>query len=121
MSENLENSTVATGLKKVSFHSSHKESNAKGCSNNSRIAFISHTSKVMFNVLQARLQKYMNWELPDVQDGLRKGRGTRDQIVNTCWMIEKTREFQKNIYFCFIDYTFDWAFDCVVHSKLENF
>ena len=121
MSENLENSTVATGLKKVSFRSSHKESNAKGCSNNSRIAFISHTSKVMFNVLQARLQKYMNWELPDVQDGLRKGRGTRDQIVNTCWMIEKTREFQKNIYFCFIDYTFDWAFDCVVHSKLENF
>ena len=70
----------------------------------------------MFNVLQARHQKYMKWEIPDLQDGLRKGRGTRDQIANNCWMIEKTREFQKNIYFFFIDYTKD--FDGVVHSKL---
>ena len=93
-----------------------KKGNAKECSNNQRIAFISHTSKVMFNVLQARHQKYMKWEIPDLQDGLRKGRGTRDQIANNCWMIEKTREFQKNIYFFFIDYTKD--FDGVVHSKL---
>ena len=72
----------------------------------------------MFSVLQARLQCYMNWELPDVQAGFRKGRGARDQIVNICWIIEKAREFLKNTYFCFIDYT--KAFDCVDHKKLEN-
>ena len=73
-------------------------------------------SRVMLKILQARLQQYMNWELPDVQAGFRKGRGTRDQIANICWIIEKAREFQKNIYFCFIDYA--KAFDCVDHNKL---
>ena len=77
---------------------------------------ISHASKVMLKILQARLQQYMNWELLDVQAGFRKGRGTRDQIANICWIIEKSREFQKNIYFCFIDYT--KAFDCVDHNNL---
>ena len=81
-------------------------------------ALISHASKVMFKILQARLQQYMNRELPDVQAGFRKGRGTRDQIANICWIIKKAREFQKNIYFCFIDYA--KAFDCMDHNKLEN-
>ena len=76
------------------------------------------TSKVMLKILQTRLQQYVNRELPDVQAGFRKGRGTRDQIANICWIIEKAREFQKNIYFCSIDYT--KAFDCVDHNKLEN-
>ena len=95
-----------------------KKGNAKECSNYCTIALISHTSKVMLKILQARLQQYMNCELPDVQAGFRKGRGTRDQIANIRWIIEKAREFQKNIYFCFIDYA--KAFDCVDHSKLEN-
>ena len=77
------------------------------------IALISHTSKVMLKILQAKLQQYVNRELPDVQAGFRKGRGTRDQIASICWIIEKAREFQKNIYFCFIDYV--KAFDCVDH------
>ena len=77
---------------------------------------ISHASKVMLKILQVRLQQYMNQEIPDVQAGFRKGRGTRDQIANICWIIEKPREFQKNIYFCFIGYT--KAFDCVAHNKL---
>ena len=72
----------------------------------------------MVKILQARLQQYMSWEHPDVQAGFRKGRGTRDQIASICWIIEKVRDFQKNIYFCFIDYT--KAFDCVDHNKLEN-
>ena len=80
------------------------------------IALISHVSKVMLKILPARLQQYMICELPDVQAGFRKGRGTRDQIANISWIIEKAREFQKNIYFCFIDYT--KAFDCVDHNKL---
>ena len=80
------------------------------------IALISHTSKIMLKILQARLQQYMNQELPDVQAGFRKGRGIRDQIANICWIIEKAREFQKNI--GFIDYT--KAFDCVDHDKLWN-
>ena len=80
------------------------------------IALISHGSKVMLKILQARLQQYVNRELPDVHPGFRKGRGTRDQITNICWIIEKAREFQKNIYFCFIDYA--KAFDCVDHNKL---
>ena len=88
----------------------------KECSNYHTITFISHTSQVMLKILQARLQQYMNHELPDVQVGFRKGRGTRDQITNICWIIEKAREFQKNIYFCFIDYV--KAFDCVGHHKL---
>ena len=115
MPANLENSAVATGLEKVSFHSNHK-GNAKKCSNYHTIALISHTSQVMFKILQTRLQWYVNCELPDVQAGFRKGRGTRDQIANTCWVIKKAREFQKTIYFCFIDYA--KAFDCVDHNKL---
>ena len=117
MPANLENSVVATGLEKVSFHSCPKD-NAKECSNYHTIALISHASKVMLKILQARLQQYMNREQPDVQAGFRKGRGTRDQIANICWIMEKVREFQKNIYFCFIDYA--KAFDCVDHNKLEN-
>ena len=81
-----------------------KKGNAKECSNYCTIALISHASKVMLKILQARLQQYVNHELPDVQAGFRKGRGTRDQIANICWIIKKAREFQKNIYFCFIDY-----------------
>ena len=99
MPANLENSAVATGLEKVSFHSKAKES-----SNYGTVALISHASKVMLKMLQARLQQYMNRELPDIQASFRKGRGTRDQIANICWIIEKAREFQKYIYFYFIDY-----------------
>ena len=91
-------------------------SNAKECSNYHTIALISHTSKVMLKILQARLQQYVNCELPDVQASFRKGRGTRDQIANIRWIIEKAREFQKNNYFCFIDYA--KAFDYVDHNKL---
>ena len=86
------------------------------CSNYHTIALISQTNKVILKILQAKLQQYMNHELPDVPAGFRKGRGTRDQIANICWITKKAREFQKNIYFCFIDYT--KAFDCVDHSKL---
>jgi len=93
-----------------------KKGNAKECSNYLTIALISHTSKVMLKILQARLQQYVNRELPDAQTGFRKGRGTRDQIANTCWIIKKARGFQKNIYFCFIDYT--KASDYVDHNKL---
>ena len=116
MPANLENSAVATGLEKVSFQSSPKERQVKEYSNYHTIALISHTRKVMLKILQARLQQYMNHELTDVQPGFRKGRGTRDQIANICRIIEKAREFQKNIYFCFIDYA--KAFDCVDHNKL---
>ena len=104
MPANLENSTVATGLEKVSFHSYLKKGNAKECSNYRTIALISHASKVMPKILQARLQQYVNCELPDGQTGFRKGRGTRDQIANIHRIMEKAREFQKNIYFFFIDY-----------------
>ena len=93
-----------------------KKGNAKECSNYRIITLISHTSKVMLKILQARLQQYVNHELPDVQAGFRKDRATRDQIANISWIIEKAREFQKNIYFCFIDYA--KAFDCVDHNKL---
>ena len=103
MPANLENSAVATGLEKVSFHSNPTERQAKECSNYHTIALISHASKVMLKILQARLQQYVNSELPDIQAGVRKGRGTRDQIANILWIMEKAREFQKNIYFCFID------------------
>ena len=88
MPANLENSAVATGLEKVSFHPNPKERHAKECSNYCTIALISHASKVMFKILQARLQQYVNRELPDVQAGFRKGRGTRDQIANIHWIIE---------------------------------
>ena len=89
MPSNLENSAVATGLEKVSFHSNPKEKQAEECSNYHTIALISHASKVMLNILQARLQQYVNRELPDVQAGCRKDRRTRDQVANICWIIEK--------------------------------
>ena len=114
----MENSAVATGLEKVSFHLIPKKGNAKECSNYHTIALISHTSKVMLKILQARLQQYVNHELPDVQAGFRKGRGTRDQIANIRWIMEKGRQFQKNIYFCFIDYA--KAFDCRSEETVEN-
>ena len=116
MPANLENSAVARGLEKVSFHSNPKKGNAKECSNYHTIALISHTSKVMLKILQASLQQYVNCELPDVQGGFRKGRGTTGQVANICWIIKKAREFQKNIYFGIIDYT--KAIDCVDHNKL---
>ena len=95
-----------------------KRDDAKECSNYHTIAFISCTSKIMLKILQARLQEYVNRELPDVQAGFRKGRGTTDHIANILWIIKKAREFQKNIYFCFIDYA--KAFDCVDHNKLRK-
>ena len=98
------------------FISIPKKGNGKECSNYHTIILISHTSKVMLKILQVRLQQYVNQELPDVQAGFRKGRGTRDQIANICWIIEKAREFQKNIYFCFTDCA--KAFDYVDHNKL---
>ena len=118
MPANLENSAVATGLEKVSFHSNPKE---RQCQRMLKLPhncthLVSHASKVMLKILQARLQQYVNHELPDVQAGFRKVRWTRDQIASSCWIIEKAREFQKNIYFCFIDYT--KAFDCMDHNKL---
>ena len=93
-----------------------KKGNVKECSNYCTIALISHANKSFPQILQARLQQYVNHELPDVQASFRKGRGTRDQIANIRWIIEKAKEFQKNIYFCFIDYA--KAFDCVDHNKL---
>ena len=95
-----------------------KKGKAKECSNYCTIALISHASKIIVKILQARLKQYVNCELPDVQAGFRKGRGTRDPIANIHWIIEKAREFQKYIYFCFIDYA--KAFDCVDHNKLWN-
>ena len=92
------------------------DDNTKECSNYHTTALISHTSKVILKILQARFQQYMNCEIPDVHAGFRKGRGTKDQIANICWIMEKAREFQKCIYFCFIDYA--KAFNCVDHNKL---
>ena len=114
MPANLENSTVAKGLESSTFISIPKKGNAKECSNYCTIALISHASKVTLKVLQARLQQYVNRELSDVQDSFRKGTRTRDQIANIRWIMEKAREFQKNIYFCFIDY----AKAFVGHNKL---
>ena len=114
MPVNLENSTVTTGLEKVIFILIPKKDSAKEWSNYHTIALISHTSKIILKILQARLQEFMNHELPDVQAGFRKGRGTRDQIANIHWITEKARELQKNI--CFIDY--NKGFDCVDHNKL---
>ena len=118
MTAHLENSAVATGLEKVSFHSNSKERQCQ------RMLKLLHnrthlTRYSMLKILQARLQQYVNHELPDVQAGFRKGRGTRDQIANIGWIMEKARQFQKNIYFCFIDYA--KAFDCVDHNKLWKF
>ena len=111
MPAHLENSAVATGLEKVSFHSNSKERQCQ------RILKLLH-KKVILKILQARLQQYVYRELPDVQAGFRKGRGTRDQIANIRWIMGKAREFQKNIYFCFIGYA--KAIDCMNHNKLEN-
>ena len=102
--------------KRSVFISIPQKGNARECSNYSTIAIISHTSKVMLKIIQVRFQQYMNIELQDFQAGFRKGRGTRDQIANIHWIIEKAREFQKNNYFCFIDYA--KAFDCMDHNKL---
>ena len=121
MSANLENSAVATELEKVRrsvFIPIPKKSNAKECSNYCTIALISHASKIMLKILQARLQQCMNRELLDVQAGFRKGRGTIDQIANICWIIEKARDFQKNIYFCFFDYA--KILTVWITKKLEN-
>ena len=93
-----------------------KKGNPPKCSNYCTIALISHVSKVILRTLQARLQQYVNHELPDDQAGFRKGRGTRDQIGNICWIMENAREFQRNVYFCFVDYA--KAFGCVDHNKL---
>ena len=102
MPANLENSAVATGLEKVNFHPIPKKGNAKQCSKYHTIELISHTSKVMLKILQVTLQQYVNQEPPDVQARFGKGGGTRDQTANICWIIEKEREFQRNIYFCFM-------------------
>ena len=110
---------VATGLEIVNFHSNPKERHAKECSNYCAIALISHTRKIILKMLQARFQHYQTCELPDVQAGFRKGRVTRHQIANIHWIIEKEREFQKNIYFCFIDYT--KAFQCGSQKNCGRF
>ena len=112
------NWAVTTRLENVSFHLNFKEGQCKRMFKHYTTALISHATKVMLEILQGRLQQYMNQELPDVQTGFRKGRGTRDQIVNIHWIIEKAWVFQRNIYFCFIDYT--KPLDCVDHNKLEN-
>ena len=116
MPANTENAAVGTGLEKSVFIPIPKKGNAKECLNYCTIALISHASKVMLKILQARLQQGMNHDILDVQAALRKGKGTRDQIAKIRWIIEKAREFQRNIYFCFINYA--KAFDCVYHNKL---
>ena len=116
MPANLENSAVAKVWKRSLFIPIPKKDKAKEYSNYHTIALISHASKVMLKILQARLQQYVTHELPDVQARFRKSRGTRNQIANICWIIERARKFQKTIYFCFIDYA--KAFDCVDHNKL---
>ena len=116
MPANLENSAVATGLEKIGFYSNPKERQCQRMLKLPHNALISHASKVMLKILQARLQQYMNHEFPDVQAEFRKGRGTRFQTANICWTIEKARAFQKNIYFCFIYYTKTSVY--VDHSKL---
>ena len=113
--ERIEITYLRTNWKRSVFIPVPKKGNAKECSNYCTTALISHASKVMLKILQARLQQYVNCELSDVQAGFRKGRWTRDQIASICWIIEKAREFKKNIWFCFIDYT--KAFDCVDHNK----
>ena len=118
MPANLEKSAATIGLEKVVFIPVLKKGSAKECSNYRTNAPISHSHKVMLKILQARLQQYMNWELPDVQAGFRKGRRMRDWMATIHWIIEKARELQKDIYFCFTDYA--KAFDCVDHNKLEN-
>ena len=118
MPANLENSAVATRLEKVSFHSNPRERQCQRMLKPHMLAcaLISHASKLMLKILQARLQQDMNHELPDVQAGFRKSRGTREKVASVCWIIKKAREFQKNIYFRFIDYA--KAIDYVDHNKL---
>ena len=116
MPANLENSSMATGLERQVFIPVPKKGNAKEYPNYCITALKSHASKAMLKILQARLQQYVNCELPDIQSGFRQGRGTRYQIANICWIIDRAREFQKNIYFCFIDYA--KAFDYVDDNKL---
>ena len=116
MPANLKTQQWPQNQKRSVFIPIPKKGNAKEFSNDHTIALFSHASKVMLKILQGRLQQYMNREHPDVQAGFRKGRGTGDQIAKICWIIEKAREFQKNIYFCFIDYA--KAFDCMDHNKL---
>ena len=118
MTVNLKTQQWPQDWKRSLFISIPKKGNTKECSNYCIIALISHVSKVMLKILQARLQQYVNCEITDVPAGFRKGRGTRDQIANIRWIIEKAREYQENISFCFIDYA--KAFDCVDHKKLEN-
>ena len=113
MPANLENSALATGLEMISFHSSPKE---RQCQRILKPLQNCTHLKVMLKILQAKLQQYINCELSGVQAGFRKGRGTRDQIANICWIMEKARQFQKSIYFCLTDYA--KAFDCVDHNKL---
>ena len=115
MPANLVNSAVATGLEMWVFIPIPKKGNIKECSNYCTIALISHASTVMLKILQARLQQYVIHELPDVQTGFRKGRGSRDQIANISWLIEKAREFEKNI--CFIDYAKDFVWITTNHEK----
>ena len=120
MPANLENSAVATGLEKVSFHSNPKERQCqrmlKLLHDCTHLTMLKNSPIFMLKILQARLQQYVNREIPDVQAGFRKGRGTRHQIVNIHWIMEKARELQKNFCFCFINYT--KTFDCVDHNKL---
>ena len=119
MPANLENSAVATGLEKVSFHSNPKERQCQECSNYHTIALISHTSKVMIKILQARLQQFVNCELPDVQAVLERAEEPEIKLPTSARSSKKAREFQKNIYFCFTEYA--KAFDCVDHNKLWKF
>ena len=116
MPATLKKSAVTTGLEKVGFHSNPQKRYAKECSNYCTIAVISHASKVMLKILQVRLQQYMNLELQDIQAGFRKGRGTREQIANICWIIEKAREFQKNSTYALL--TMPKPLTCVDHNKL---
>ena len=119
MPTNLENSAMATGLERSVFIPIPKNDNSKECSNYHTIALISHASKVMFKILQVKLQQWVNRELPDVQAGFSKSRGTRDQIANIHWIIKKAREFQENIYSCFIDLHLSlWL--CGLQQIVEN-
>ena len=119
MPANVENSGVVTGLEKVSFIEITKKSNAKECSNYHTIAVISHASRIMLQILQDRLQQHVNQDLPNVQAAFRKGRRARNQIANIHWIMGKGKEFQKNIYFCVIDYA--KIFDCVDHKNCGKF
>ena len=118
MQANLENSAVATELERLVFIPIPKTGSAKEYTNYRTIVPILHVSKIMLKILQARLQMYMNWELPNVQATFRKGRGTRNWIANTPWIIVKAQEFQKNIYFCFMDYV--KAFDLWITTTVDN-